>query len=143
MRFEGSFEYHTEIDEDLETEEIMIPSMLLQPFVENALWHGLMHKEGERRLIVRFEFLSDELYRCTIDDNGIGRKKAGELKAARSSGASHISRGMQITADRIALMQRRGQAASIQIIDKYDEAGTPAGTKVVIELSAYLTSYES
>jgi LytS/YehU family sensor histidine kinase len=48
MRFEGSFEWETEVDEELETEEIMIPSMLLQPFVENALWHGLMHKEGER-----------------------------------------------------------------------------------------------
>jgi hypothetical protein len=50
---------------------------------------------------------------------------------------------MQITADRIALMQRRGQAASLQIIDKYDDEGKSTGTRVVIELSAYLTSHES
>lgn len=143
MRFEGSFEYQVEADEDLEAEEILIPSMLLQPFVENALWHGLMHKEGERSLTIAFECLPGDLFRCTIDDNGIGRKKAAELKAARSSGKSHISRGMQITADRIALMQRRGQSASLNIIDKYDGAGEPAGTQVVLELSAYLTTLES
>ncbi len=143
MRFEASFDYRTEVDEDLEAEEIMIPSMLLQPFVENALWHGLMHKDGDRSLVISFESLSEDMYRCTIDDNGIGRAKAAALKAARSSGKGHISRGMQITADRIALMQRRGQAASLQIIDKHDADGKPSGTRVVVELSSYLTISES
>jgi len=143
MRFEGSFEYSIEADEDLEKEEILIPSMLLQPFVENALWHGLMHKEGMRNLTITFKFLSEDMYSCTIDDNGIGRKQAAELKAARQSGKSHISRGMQITADRIMLMQRRGQSATLRIIDKHDDSGLPTGTKVVLELSAYLTSIDA
>lgn len=144
MRFEGTFEYSIDVDDELEAEEIMIPSMLLQPFVENALWHGLMHKEGERELRLSFEAISSEMFRCTIDDNGIGREKASTLKAARqANGKSHISRGLQITHDRIALMQRRGQKASIRIIDKHDSAGYASGTRVVIELSAYLTSIEA
>jgi putative methionine-R-sulfoxide reductase with GAF domain len=144
MRFEGTFEYSIDVDDELEAEEIMIPSMLLQPFVENALWHGLMHKEGERELRLSFEAISSELFRCTIDDNGIGREKAGSLKAARQANSkSHISRGLQITHDRIALMQRRGQKASIRIIDKHDSAGHSSGTRLVIELSAYLTSIEA
>lgn len=140
MRFEKSFSYDIDIDEDLEISEILIPSMLLQPFVENALWHGLMHKDGERKLQISFESIDDELYRCTIDDNGIGREKARQLKAAKNGSSAHQSRGMQITADRVDLMHRQGQAASIKILDKHDERGTPMGTTIVIELSAYLTA---
>ena len=140
MRFERSFEYDIRIDEELDAAEILIPSMLLQPFVENALWHGLMHKESDRSLLITFQSISDDLFRCTIDDNGIGREKARQLKAAKSGGNTHRSRGMQITADRVELMHRQGQAASIEIRDKQDETGKATGTTIIIELSAYLTT---
>ena len=138
MRFEKSFQYNIHVAEDLETDEILIPSMLLQPFVENALWHGLMHKPKDRILNVCFKKLSDDVFQCIIDDNGIGRRKALELKEEQSKTKRHISKGMSICKDRIELLQKQGYHAVLQIIDKYDDADEATGTKVIIELSSYL-----
>jgi sensor histidine kinase YesM len=138
MRFEKSFTYTIYTDEELEADEILIPSMLLQPYVENALWHGLMHKEGDRKLCIGFTKKTDNIFECVIDDNGIGRKKALVLKEQQSKTKRHVSRGMTISKDRIDLLQKQGQHARLEIIDKYDESGTATGTKVVIELSAFL-----
>jgi putative methionine-R-sulfoxide reductase with GAF domain len=137
MRFEQSFSYGIEIDEQLEVEEIMIPSMLLQPFVENALWHGLMHKKEQRSLKISFRKLHEELFECTIDDNGIGRKKSFELKAGQNRNR-HESKGLSITSDRVNLMKKQGYQANLEIIDKIDKTGDPAGTTVVIQLSTFL-----
>jgi sensor histidine kinase YesM len=138
MRFEQSFIYNIGIDESLETDEILIPSMLLQPFVENALWHGLMHKENDRQLNIDFKKLTEEVYQCTIDDNGIGRTRAFQLKEIQGKTKRHVSKGVKICEDRIGLLQKQGYHASLEIIDKYDEQGSGTGTKVVIELSSYL-----
>ena len=75
MRFEKSFDYRIHVDEDLEVEEMLIPSMLLQPYVENALWHGLMHKTGDRKLDISFTKKSSSVFECVIEDNGIGMNK--------------------------------------------------------------------
>lgn len=139
MRFEQSFSYEMIIDEELEMDEVLLPSMLLQPYVENALWHGLMHKQGERKMKIEFKRVSDELFRCTIDDNGIGRKMSYELKDKQSKAKRHESKGLKISKDRLTLLERQGYHASIQIIDKYDDAGEIGlGTTVVIELSTFL-----
>jgi len=140
MRFEKSFQYTIEADEKLETDEILMPSMILQPYVENALWHGLMHKEGERYLLIRFEKISDEVFRCTINDNGIGRKKSFELKEQQSKTKHHESKGLKISKDRLDVLQKQGFHASLEIIDKYDGTGQAAGTTVIIELSTFLTA---
>lgn len=138
MRFEKAFNFVIHAEEDIETDEILIPSMLLQPYVENALWHGLMHKQGDRNLTISFKKLSEDVFQCTIDDNGIGRKKALELKEQQSKTKRHVSKGMSIANDRIDLLQKQGQHALLKIIDKYDDNGAALGTRVVIELSAYL-----
>ncbi len=138
MRFEQSFNYEMLIDDELETDEILLPSMLLQPYVENALWHGLMHKEGERSMKIEFKRVNEELFRCTIDDNGIGRKKSFELKEQQSKAKRHESKGLKISKDRLNLLELQGYHASIQIVDKYDEHQNATGTKVVIELSTFL-----
>jgi len=138
MRFEKSFDYSIHTDEDLEADEILIPSMLLQPYVENALWHGLMHKEGDRKLCIFFNKEEDDTFKCVIEDNGIGRKKALELKEQQSKTKRHVSKGMSISKDRIELLQKQGQHAHLYIVDKYNEAGEAAGTKVVVELSSFL-----
>ena len=138
MRFEQSFTYEMIIDEDLERDEILLPSMLLQPYVENALWHGLMHKNGERKMKITFKRINEEIFRCTIDDNGIGRKKSYELKEQQSKAKRHESKGLKISKDRLSLIELQGYHASINIIDKYDASGEAAGTTVEIELSAYL-----
>jgi ligand-binding sensor domain-containing protein/putative methionine-R-sulfoxide reductase with GAF domain len=138
MRFEKSFEYAVHVQEDMEVDEILIPSMLLQPYVENALWHGLMHKEKDRELTIYFKKLNDDVFECVVEDNGIGRKKAFELKEKQSKTRRHASRGMNICRDRIELLQKQEQHAALKIVDKYDDGGNAKGTKVVIELSAFL-----
>jgi ligand-binding sensor domain-containing protein/putative methionine-R-sulfoxide reductase with GAF domain len=140
MRFEQSFTYEIIIDEDLEAEEIVLPSMLLQPYVENALWHGLMHKAGNRKLMIKFERIDDDIFKCMIEDNGIGRKKSLEIKEFNSKAKRHKSKGLQIAKDRLDLLERQGQHASVDIVDKYDNEGNPEGTLVVIELSTLLSN---
>ena len=138
MRFEKSFRYSIEVEEDLEIDEIMIPSMLLQPYVENALWHGLMHKENDRQLFIGFKKINEDVFQCVVDDNGIGREKALRIKEQQNKGRSHVSRGMSISKERIDLLRLQEQHASLEIIDKYDDRGTPTGTRIEIELSTYL-----
>lgn len=138
MRFGKSFNYSIQVEEDMETDEILIPSMLVQPYVENALWHGLMHKENDRNLNISFRKLSEDVFQCVVDDNGIGRKKALELKEQQSKTKRHVSKGMSIAQDRVDLLQKQGHHAVLSIIDKHGADGNAAGTQVVIELSAYL-----
>jgi putative methionine-R-sulfoxide reductase with GAF domain len=137
MRFEKSFVYEMIIDEELETDEILIPSMLLQPYVENALWHGLMHKEGERRLNMIFKRINEDVFQCTIEDNGIGRKRSFELKAQQSKAKRHESKGLKISKDRLDILKRQGYHANLEIIDM-EHNGEATGTKVIIELSTFL-----
>jgi hypothetical protein len=79
----------------------------------------------------------EELFECTIDDNGIGRKKSFELKAGQNRNR-HESKGLSITSDRVNLMKKQGYRANLEIIDKIDKKGDPAGTTVVIQLSTFL-----
>jgi LytS/YehU family sensor histidine kinase len=138
MRFEKSFAYNIQVEDDLEMDEIMIPSMLLQPYVENALWHGLMHKENDRKLNICFKKLNEDVFQCIVDDNGIGREKALELKREQNKTKRHVSKGMTISKDRIDLLKKQGQHADLKIVDKTNAQGSATGTKVMIELSSFL-----
>ena len=138
MRFEQSFVYRIEVDDDLEADDILLPSMLLQPYVENAIWHGLMHKDGYRELKISFDRIDDEVFKCVIEDNGIGRKKSLEIKQRNAATKRHKSKGLQIAKDRLDLIDRQGQHASVNIIDKYDSDDIATGTMIVIELSTSL-----
>ena len=138
MRFENSFCYTINVDETLEEDQISLPSMLVQPYVENALWHGLMHKNGERKLTIEFKRIDEETFLCRIEDNGIGRKKSFEQKEKNSKSKRHESKGLGISKDRIDLLQRQGNHASLAITDKYNADGQATGTLVEIELSTYL-----
>ncbi|MCE7059858.1 histidine kinase [Dyadobacter sp. CY343] len=140
MRFEQSFSFKIIVDRDLDAEDILLPSMLLQPYVENALWHGLMHKDGDRQLSIKYERMDDDVFRCLIDDNGIGRKKSLEIKEFNSKGKRHKSKGLQIAKDRLDLLEKQGRHASVQITDKYNEQGNATGTLVTIELSTFLNN---
>ncbi|MEO6722465.1 MAG: histidine kinase [Ferruginibacter sp.] len=138
MRFEKSFSFNILMDEELDADEILIPSMLVQPYVENALWHGLMHKDGKRELLIEFKRISEEVFECVIEDNGIGRKRSFELKASQSKSKRHESKGLKISKDRLDVLQQQGFHSTLQIIDKVDEAQNATGTKVIIELSTEL-----
>jgi sensor histidine kinase YesM len=135
LRFGKKIMYEFQYDPDLETELIEIPPLLLQPYIENAIWHGLMLKKEEGHLGIKIEQLEQYLV-CTITDDGIGRKKAAELK--NTAAATHKSMGMNITANRIALLNQSKQLRSdVQIIDLVLEDGSPGGTQVIINLPLY------
>ncbi len=134
-RFGNSFEYKIFVDEELDTDEIKIPNLMIQPFVENAIWHGLMHKEGDRKIDISFELKNDESIVCIVTDNGIGRKRAAEIRKTKSVEIKHQSKGMQLIKDKIDVLKQ--QFKSDVLIEIYDVAnidGDVQGTKVLIQL---------
>lgn len=136
LRFDNKFEYEVKASKNLDPELIQIPPMLFQPYVENAIWHGLMQKEGSGKIEVKVELdEKEELIIGTITDNGIGRKKAMELKSKGVNKKKNKSMGMQITHDKIeAINFLHDLNASVSIHDLVDDAGIAAGTQVVLEI---------
>lgn len=130
MRFEDAFEYSIEIDPEINLDHEQIPTMLIQPFVENSLIHGINNRQDkEGRIDLIFKKEGDDLL-CIIDDNGVGRAKAEQIKL--NSIKKHKSRGTQIINERInATHTLDGPSISVNYIDKV-EAGMAKGTQVNI-----------
>jgi tetratricopeptide (TPR) repeat protein len=132
LRFKDAFDYSINVPDDLDTDEIRIPPLLVQPFVENAVWHGLMQKEQSGSLSITIRVAGD-LLTCVIRDDGIGRKRAALLKS--KSAEKHKSMGLQITAERMALLTGAGEPKHFfHIDDLYDGQGNPAGTQVTLTI---------
>lgn len=131
LRFQN-FTYTITIDKSIDQDVEQIPSMLIQPFAENALKHGLATKQGSRFL--KILLLKDKnMLHCTVEDNGIGRRQAEVLKSAMQK--DHASRGMQITEERIRLIGSKTKMdVQLNISDLYDEEHYPAGTRVDITI---------
>jgi hypothetical protein len=131
LRFKNKFSYSINVDSAIDSASIVIPPMLIQPYVENAIWHGLMHKtNGEEGKVAIQLSKSDENLLCVVHDNGIGRTKAAELKAQKHTNHKR-SMGMQITQDRIEIINKLYDInASVQIYDLENELGKAKGTKV-------------
>jgi LytS/YehU family sensor histidine kinase len=132
LRFERPFRYEVDVDEQLKNDNIKIPGMLVQPFIENAIWHGLLpKKEGEAWLRITFR-KKPGFAEITIEDNGVGRKAASQ---ARQKDGKKRSYGLQITEERLRLAEhKRSDQPTIHIIDLEDEQGNPTGTKEVINV---------
>jgi LytS/YehU family sensor histidine kinase len=131
LRFTDKFTYAIEVDPALDPSDVEIPALLVQPYVENALLHGLLNKTGPGRLSIRFE--DDYPYvRCTIEDNGVGRAAAAEINSRKITG--HQSVGMLLSQERLELINgNRTNKVGVQITDLMN--GTqPAGTRVVIHI---------
>ncbi len=127
MRFKKKFEYHINIDANIDANYDQIPSMLIQPYVENAIKHGLLPKEGNGKLEITLE-RNDDTIQCIIEDNGVGRKKSMESK--RNHIHQHKSMGMNITQERLTILNSSLKSnIYVEIIDLY-ENGEAAGTKV-------------
>ncbi|TMI81120.1 MAG: hypothetical protein E6H10_12150 [Bacteroidetes bacterium] len=132
LRFSDSFDYNIIYENTIESETIYIPPMLLQPFCENAIWHGLMHKQGQGKLDVTMSVVNDQL-QCVIADNGIGREKAAEMKT--KSGVKQKSFGLKITTERLALFNNEKSADSFfRTEDVLDQDGNISGTKVILNI---------
>ncbi len=135
VRFDHHFVFNIRINGDIDTPAIKVPPLIIQPYAENAIWHGLMHKEEKGHLQIELSEEEDRLC-CKIVDDGVGRKKAGELKS--KSASAHKSMGMQITANRIAMLQKSEQVETqIKITDLVLPDGSPAGTEVLLKIPIY------
>lgn len=132
LRFDHKFAYNISVRRDLDISALKVPPLIIQPYAENAIWHGLMHKEETGQLDIEIYQQSEHLY-FKITDDGIGRKQA----ALRTDKAvtRHKPMGMRITADRIAMMQPSDpNEPSILINDLKGPDGSDAGTEVIIKL---------
>ena len=132
LRFNYHFNYKISLQPDLDISGIKVPPLIIQPYVENAIWHGLMHMEEIGQLDVEIRMEGNFLY-CRIADNGIGRKKSSEMSS--KSSARHKSMGLHITSDRIALIQKEEAfGPAVKIFDLTNPDGSAAGTEVTIRL---------
>lgn len=132
LRFEEPFTFEVVADPLLLNEDPELPAMLVQPYVENAIWHGLQHKHGRGHIRVDFRKLGNDLV-VTVEDNGVGRAEAARIKAQRST--VHSSKAMQVNADRMRLMEElKLGGASVVIDDITDRDGKALGTRVTITL---------
>jgi tetratricopeptide (TPR) repeat protein len=131
VRFDHHFEYKIIIEKNWDYAGLKVPPLIIQPYAENAIWHGLMHKEDKGHLQIEL-FQQENLLCCKITDDGIGRKRAAELKS--KSASSHKSMGMRITADRIAKLQKNQLETSISIVDLVHADGSSAGTEVLLKI---------
>jgi LytS/YehU family sensor histidine kinase len=138
MRFGHSFNFSIEVDPAIDPDLVTIPTMILQPYVENSIRHGIRYKRnGEGRIEIKF-LKSNSDFLCIIQDNGIGRKKANDYKSQMH--VEYQSKGMSLTAERINILNRQlTDPITIEIIDLTDAQNQPAGTKIVIRFPVPLT----
>ncbi|MBC8052460.1 MAG: histidine kinase [Sphingobacteriaceae bacterium] len=125
LRFGEKLKYVIDIDHEIDKEETLIPSMLLQPFVENAIWHGIMPKETEGNIRIVIRLKNDNQLDICIDDDGIGIENSYKLKKN-----DHISRGMELTQERINLLNKFDAPIKLKV-----EQLLPEGTRVTIQIS--------
>ncbi|NQV01251.1 MAG: histidine kinase, partial [Bacteroidia bacterium] len=129
VRYQGKFDFTIEVDPAIDVESMMIPPMLAQPFIENAIEHGFKQKETEGTLSIRFVKSDQNLILFEVEDNGIGRSKARELLQSHDPG--HRSMATSITRERLTILNRKlKQKIRLEILDLKDEAGNASGTKV-------------
>lgn len=127
VRFDNKFDFNLEVDENLEVNDIEVPSLLIQPYVENAILHGLNNKDGKGKLSIRISEQDDAVL-FEIEDDGIGREAA--MKLRQQNFPTHKSMGIKLTEERLKLINEH-RNVSFEVIDLRDENG-PCGTRVKI-----------
>ena len=134
LRFEGDLTYNLSVDRELEEDVIGVPTMILQPYVENAIEHGLRGQE-EGHIEVTFQQIDDDFDHllAIVTDNGVGREKVRERQAKDATRVDHQSRGTQITESRLQLLSTADQEW-VEIIDLYDRSGEASGTQVRVRI---------
>jgi len=132
LRYDEMFDYKVDVDRAIDLEGAVIPPMLIQPFIENAIEHGLRHKEDPGYVQIRFKLDNNKLS-CEIEDDGVGREKAWEVEYAKKG--RHKSLATEIIRDRIKILNKKlKQKINLDIIDKRSETKQPLGTMVRLDL---------
>ncbi|MEY3984453.1 MAG: hypothetical protein RL160_2012 [Bacteroidota bacterium] len=137
LRLDGNLDYSISLNQGLRGAQVMIPSMIIQPYVENAILHGLTPMpDGRHRLDILMEQTGNHIY-CVVEDNGIGREKSQQLNQARRS--RHESTGMSVTRQRLEMLNRRFKdKVSVSITDLKSPNGEACGTRVAIYIPVNL-----
>jgi ligand-binding sensor domain-containing protein/two-component sensor histidine kinase len=130
----GRFEYEVQVDPSMESDFINIPPMLIQPFVENSIKHGMKERTNDQNPgKIKLSFKENGgILECIIEDDGIGRERAEELKRT-SMETYHKSTGLSVTEDRLQILDPNGKINPLEIIDLYED-GIAQGTRVIIRL---------
>ncbi|WP_299618626.1 tetratricopeptide repeat protein [uncultured Tenacibaculum sp.] len=132
IRFSNEINYSLDINPDLNTDTIKVPPLVLQPFLENAIWHGLSSKEGEKEITLTAHKVSDDIVSVNIIDNGIGREAAGAIK--RSKSLKRKSVGIDLTIERLkTFAEDYEEEFTLTYHDLTNDSGEPAGTRVSIQ----------
>src|SRR4029078_1747163 len=133
LRLENNFDYSITFTNAIDAENVSIPPMLVQPFCENAIWHGFKNKEGQGHININIR-TEDYLLECMITDDGIGREQAALFK--KKSSKNDGSMGLGITRERLALFSEENNAeADFEIEDLVDEMGKATGTRVILTIA--------
>ena len=146
LRFNYRFNFKISVDDEIDAEVIKVPPLIIQPYAENAIWHGLMHLPAQSRKTpsehagkqgignLEIEITEQENFlQIKISDDGIGRKKAAELKS--KSATTHKSMGLEITKDRITMMGKKENTEAVIINDVVHPDGSAGGTEVILRIS--------
>jgi ligand-binding sensor domain-containing protein len=132
VRFDNTFNYNVEVTKDISGETVMVPPLLIQPYVENAIWHGLLHrKQPGGKLDIRLWKNNDTLH-IEIEDNGVGRDEAKRLKSKTAT--KQKSHGMKITAERMDIVNKVYDVGAGVTITDLNNNGKQTGTRVLITL---------
>lgn len=137
LRFENRLSYEIEVEDDIEEDILGVPTMIVQPYVENAIEHGLRSKkEGKIRL--NFSLFDEDTILCIVEDNGIGRERARQLRNLDAQFQNHRSRGTSITEMRLQILHQsnpKDKRVFVETIDLKDaDSGEPLGTRVEIKI---------
>ncbi|MGC1514689.1 MAG: tetratricopeptide repeat protein [Maribacter sp.] len=131
IRFSNEITFNMNVESDIDTHTIKIPSLILQPFLENAIWHGLSSKEGEKRIDVSVKKTKDGFIQISITDNGVGRAVAHHIKESKVLKRKSV--GIDITKERLENFSRDyANNFSVEIVDLYNGDTTANGTEVII-----------
>lgn len=132
LRFEKELSYSISLSKTLDDETIHIPTMMIQPYLENAIRHGLLHKKGKRQLLVSFTKAEEGIVICVIEDNGVGRKRSVELNQKRDK--NHKSFAEKATQERLDLINHgKERKVGVLITDLYKQ-DEPSGTKIILSI---------
>jgi sensor histidine kinase YesM len=132
VRMEDKFDFEVIEDESVEDAESRIPALLIQPFVENAIEHGIRHKPDKGKVTIAFR-RQDNYLSVTVEDNGVGRTKAREFEEIKKK--DHASVSTSLINERIKILNKRSKhKITLDIEDLYDDSGAPAGTRLVVRV---------
>ena len=136
MRFSNEIKHETIIDPSVNLATIKVPPLVLQPFLENAIWHGLSSKKGAKRIIISISQPSKEFIKITVEDNGIGRKESAKIKANKVINRKSI--GVDLTKERLANFVKNCQHSfSLTYNDLIDDNENALGTKLTLQIPLY------